>query len=63
MPVVDYTVIDGEIVHENRGGVERDYVPDPLGSTVALLDSARTHAITFRTTLPDTSVRRKSRPA
>jgi RHS repeat-associated protein len=38
---VRYTTIDGEIVSENRGGTERDYLPDPLGSTVALLNSAQ----------------------
>ena len=27
MGVVNYTVIDGEIISENRNGVERDYVP------------------------------------
>ncbi|MBS1714937.1 MAG: hypothetical protein JST30_11440 [Armatimonadetes bacterium] len=36
-----YTVADGEVVSEVRGGVRKDYVPDPLGSTVALLDNAQ----------------------
>ncbi|MEX2242210.1 MAG: RHS repeat-associated core domain-containing protein [Fimbriimonadaceae bacterium] len=36
---VTYTNFNGRIVHENRGGTERGYVPDPLGSTVALVDS------------------------
>lgn len=31
MPVTTYTTIDGEIVSENRGGVERDYLADALG--------------------------------
>src|SRR5438477_8650243 len=44
---VRYTVIDGEVVCEKRSGVERDYVPDPLGSTVALLDSTQTQTDTF----------------
>ena len=44
---VRYTVFDGEIVSENRGGVLRDYVPDPLGSTVALLDSTQAQTDTF----------------
>ena len=44
---VRYTTFDGEIVSENRGGVMRDYVPDPLGSTVALLDSTQTQTDTF----------------
>jgi hypothetical protein len=39
---VRYTSIGGEIVSENRAGAERDYLPDPLGSTVALLNSAQT---------------------
>ena len=27
---VKYLVINGEIISENRGGVERDYVPDSV---------------------------------
>ena len=46
---VAYTVLDGEIISENRGGVERDYVPDPLGSTVALLDNTQAQTDTFTT--------------
>jgi len=42
-----YTVIDGEILSENRGGTKRDYVPDPLGSTLALLDNTQTQTDTF----------------
>ena len=44
---VCYTVVNGQIVSENRGGVKRDYVPDPLGSTVALLDNTQTITDTF----------------
>ncbi len=33
---VVYTVIDGEVLSEDRAGVKRDYVADSLGSTVAL---------------------------
>jgi RHS repeat-associated protein len=44
---VRYTVINGEVVAEKRGGVRRQYVPDPLGSTVALLDSTQTKTDTF----------------
>ena len=44
---VTYTVIDGEIVSENRGGVERDYLPDPQGNVVALLDSTQTKTDTW----------------
>ena len=36
---VVYTTINGQIVHENRGGVEAFYAPDTLGSTVALLST------------------------
>jgi RHS repeat-associated protein len=42
MGVVNYTTLDGEIVSENRGGVKSDYLPDPLGNTVALLNDAQT---------------------
>jgi RHS repeat-associated protein len=44
---VRYTVVDGEVLSELRGGVKRDYVPDPLGSTVALLDSTQVITDTF----------------
>src|SRR5579863_709759 len=44
---VRYTVVNGEVLSENRGGTIRDYVPDPLGSTVALLDSTQTQQSTF----------------
>ena len=47
MPTTRYTTFDGEIVSENRGGVMRDYVPDPLGSTVALLDNTQAQTDTF----------------
>jgi RHS repeat-associated protein len=47
MGVVNYTVIDGEIISESRDGTERDYVPDPLGSTVALIDNTQTQTDTF----------------
>jgi len=36
---VTYTTILGQIVHEVRSGVERFYVPDPLGNTAALVDT------------------------
>ncbi len=44
---VTYTVVDGEVLSENRNGVIRDYVPDSLGSTIALLDNAQTITDTF----------------
>src|SRR4029077_20790282 len=39
---VVYTNFGGEVVHENRGGLERFYVPDCQGSTIALLDKSHT---------------------
>jgi RHS repeat-associated protein len=47
MGTVRYTVIDGEIIAEKRNGVRKQYVPDPLGSTVALLDNTQTQTDTF----------------
>lgn len=44
---VTYTTFNGMIVHENRGGTERDYMPDPLGSTAALLNSSQTKTDTW----------------
>ena len=42
-----YTVVDGEVIAEKRNGVRKQYVPDPLGSTVALLDNTQTQTDTF----------------
>ncbi len=39
---VVYTNFCGMLVSETRGGVERDYVPDTLGSTAALVDETQT---------------------
>ena len=47
MATTRYTTFDGEIVSENRGGVIRDYIPDPLGSTVVLLDNTQVQTDTF----------------
>jgi len=47
MPVTSYLTIDGEILSETRSGVEADYIPDPLGSTIALTDSTQTITDTF----------------
>ena len=47
MGTVRYTVIDGEIIAEKRNGVRKQYVPDSLGSTVALLDNTQTQTDTF----------------
>jgi RHS repeat-associated protein len=47
MPTVRYTTVEGEVIAEKRSGVRKHYVPDPLGSTVALLDSAQAQTDTF----------------
>src|SRR2546423_1363348 len=47
MPTVRYTTVNGEVIAEKRNGVRSLYVPDPLGSTVALLDSTQTQTDTF----------------
>ncbi len=44
---VTYTVVNGEVLSVNRNGVIRDYVPDSLGSTIALLDNTQTITDTF----------------
>jgi hypothetical protein len=47
MGVTSYLSVDGEILSETRSGVERDYLPNPLGSVVALLDSTQTKTDTW----------------
>ena len=47
MPTVRYSVLEGEIIAEKRAGVRKLYVPDSLGSTVALLDNTQTQTDTF----------------
>ncbi|MCH8274747.1 MAG: hypothetical protein IH851_08150 [Armatimonadetes bacterium] len=47
MATTTYTVFVGEVISENRAGTETDYVPDPLGSTVALLNSSQSQTDTF----------------
>lgn len=42
-----YLTIDGEVLSEKRGAEKRDYLPDPLGSTAALLDSSQIKSDTF----------------
>lgn len=42
MATTVYTVFAGELVHENRGGVERDYLPDTNGNVVGLIDNTQT---------------------
>jgi RHS repeat-associated protein len=43
-----YTVIDGEVIAQERSGVRHQLVPDPLGSTVALYNDAGTKIDTFQ---------------
>lgn len=38
---VVYTNFGGQIVSENRNGVKRDYIPDTLGNTIALIDESQ----------------------
>ena len=47
MGTVRYTVVEGEVLAEKRNGVRSLYVPDPLGSTVALLTNTQTPTDTF----------------
>ena len=47
MGTVRYTVINGAVLSENRNATKRDYLPDPLGSTLALLDNTQTKTDTF----------------
>lgn len=42
---VVYTSWGGGIAHVNRGGVERDYGRDGLGSTTALNDSSQNNPL------------------
>ena len=37
---VVYTTINGVLYHENRGGVETEYIPDTLGSLIGCRDSS-----------------------
>ncbi len=48
MPMsVVYTTFDGEVVHENRGGVSRFYVGDTNGNTIGLMDDSGNLTDTF----------------
>ena len=42
-----YLTVNGEILSEKRNAARRDYLPDPLGSTAALLDSSQSKTDTF----------------
>lgn len=43
-----YTVVNGEVIAENRPGVRRFYVPDSGACTRALLDSSQSQTDTFQ---------------
>ena len=47
MATVRYTIINGQVVAEKRGGVRKFYASDALGSTVALYDNSQTKTDTF----------------
>src|SRR6476646_8371020 len=47
MATVRYTTVNGEVIAEKRNGVRSLYVPDTLGSTVALLDNTQAKTDTF----------------
>src|SRR5258708_941623 len=42
-----YTTVNGEVIAEKRSGVRHEYVPDPLGSTIALVDATQAQTDTF----------------
>ena len=44
---VNYTVINGQVISEDRGGVIRNYISDSSGNTVALTDDTGTITDTF----------------
>ena len=39
---VTYLTVNGMLLHENRGGVETQYTPDPLGNLIQCRNSAGT---------------------
>ena len=44
---VVYSTLGGKVLAENRGGVIRQYLPDPLGNTAALADTTGTITDTY----------------
>ena len=44
---VVYSTFGGRVLAENRGGVIRQYLPDPLGNTAALADTTGTITDTY----------------
>ena len=47
MGTVRYTTVYGEIIAETRNGVRKQYIPDPQGNTVAMIDNTQTITDTF----------------
>jgi hypothetical protein len=47
MLIVTYTTLDGELLGETRSGIERDYLPDPMGFVAATLDGEQRKAAVF----------------
>lgn len=47
MPTVNYITFGDEIVAEERDGVMKDYMRDPQGNVIALLDETQTQTDTF----------------
>jgi len=45
---VTYPTVAGQILYENRGGVETDFVPDPLSSVIACRNSSGTTTYTAK---------------
>ena len=47
---VTYTNFGGMLVHENRGGVETEYVPDTLGSVAMCRNASGNTTYTYKLT-------------
>jgi hypothetical protein len=45
---VTYATVAGQILYENRGGVETEFVPDPLGSVIACRNASGTTTYTAK---------------
>jgi hypothetical protein len=42
-----YTVVNGEVIAQKRSGARHLYTPDPLGSTVAMINNTQTKTDTW----------------
>ena len=45
---VRYSTVNGTLAYENRGGVETEFVPDPLGSVIACRNALGTTTYTAK---------------